>query len=261
MSQIPPNLGRWIQRKLDTYKEKPRRGVPKGKPYGIPKRKYHAALLHLAYTKTFNLKAIAKEAGVSYSVLANWRIEDRFIDLIRQAIFEYSQQLIATVFDTDSEVDSCRSFTEEELDGYSVFLVYGIMHKLSEKYESYQKEALSLKNSPAQFLELLLKMLTARTLLQLVSVVKVKTWGNKEIKINFYEYMAQTQSFTLKIDRALFGIALKNDWKNGAQQIFDLVSSLAEGANLEVISLRKTLIERGLDTVIMEATNKKSREG
>lgn len=251
MSQIPPNLNKWIQRKLNTYKEKPRKGTPKGEPYGIPKQKYHAALLHLAYTRTFSLREIARHAGVSYSLLANWRGEDRFKDLIGRATAEYSHKLLDSVILGDYDRDWNSVFTEQELPKYSLFLIYRILDDVFLMYKSQlekvrQSDDLLMKNWKP----------LSKVYGFFFSVVEagVNTWGKRDRRIMFYEGRAKRSSQLLELIGKAFKLALKNDLKDDAVEIFDMVSHIAEATIMEASNLRKELIKREPDAAIQDAT-------
>jgi len=263
MFQLPASLDLWIRFKLHVYscKKKPRKGTPRGKPYPIPEGKYHAALLHLAYNRNFNLQAIAKRAKVSYSLLLKWRTEDRFVDLIRQAIREYSDMLVSYIIRGDHpeyDAASYYLFMKDELLRYSLPLAHYILEKVSREVKIYDKKFLSPKELDErdwQHVEQIYMFLTT------LKRITIDTWGSKPEKIRYQQEMTNMQSQALKGIRQLFKLALKKGWQKQLQETFDVVWGLAEEANKEVLYLKKELIERGLDTVIMEATNKKSREG
>lgn len=259
VSKVTPSLADWIQRRLDTYKEKPRKGTPRGQRYGIPKHKYHAALLHLAYTRAFSLRDIAKEAGVSYKLLSKWRTEDRFIDLVSQAISKYSQLWVVWCLhqiEEHEDWDNVAALIRQELPNYSLFLVRQIMKDLSARAELDPEEMKSFKIDDEKSWKRLEKAQIVYGLLHAIWAVGVETWGNKEEKIRLHESRAQIESDIIELSARVFALYLKNDMKNEAQKVFNNVSCAARDAITEASNLRKALVERGLDTTIAGAIKK-----
>lgn len=79
-------LEKFIEDKLGKHIEPARRGTPRGEKIGFPKKKLHAALLHLK-----NLKGgeIAKVAGISHALVRKWRTEQEFLSIIDTAYGEF----------------------------------------------------------------------------------------------------------------------------------------------------------------------------
>jgi hypothetical protein len=247
MSQIPPNLNKWIQHKLDNYKEKPRKGTPKGESYGIPKQKYHAALLHLAYTRTFNLREIANQAGVSYSLLANWRTEDRFKFLVGQAAWEYATTILKLIVFEDYNLDFCKTFARQEVPGYSLRLVNMIIENLTLMLMVDTGEAKSLPWLP-QF-----KKLEFPTGMKIIALflsifgTMADVRGDRDMKVTFLESADKISSLLLDLIRRQFRLAMNKGPKKFAQELFDEVLEEELKARKELLSLRKELVRKGLD--------------
>lgn len=68
-------LAELIKQKVDAYEEPTRRGVPKGDPIGMSKKKYFACYLMCLPLKR---KQIAEVVGTSYDVMRKWCSEDDF---------------------------------------------------------------------------------------------------------------------------------------------------------------------------------------
>jgi hypothetical protein len=252
MSSIPPNLGKWIQHKLDNYKEKPRRGVPKGKPYAFPKRKYHAALLHLAYTRTFNLREIAKEAGVSYSLLLKWRTEKRFQRVIFKEHDVYCSVIINSVLSrTPSDWKSALRSIVNEAPGYSESLRLSLAGASLIWGKEFWKQRIKIgerigsdKPQTVEVRQLMVMLTLGFFVLGTDFVIPRR---NKQRKLNFCEATAKQTSSYLGYAGAVFKQSLEKDWKDEAEHIFDTVARFAENEGKKVCRLRKKLIERGLD--------------
>ena len=256
MFPIPPNLGKWIQQQLDTYKERPRRGVPKGQSYGIPRHKYHVALLHLARTKTFDLRAIARQAGVSYSLLLKWRTEDRFRGLIRTAIRQYSQ-ILGPKFIYGDHVNEAEheQFIRNELLYYSPPLLNGIMEELDRVWNLIIHVPKGERHKP------LVDVLDKRDMLRMEKLDSfiqefwdeaVNLWGTTRQKIEFAEYMADLGSYVLKISRRYFESALRKGSKKRPREAFDYVWDFAQEMNKEVLHLKQQLLKTRSDRRIAD---------
>lgn len=244
MSQIPLNLNKWIQQQLDTYKEKPRRGVPRGKPYAFPKRKYHAALLHLAHTKTFDLREIAKEAGVSYSLLLKWRTEKRFKRVILKECDAYRSVTIDLVLSRNSDWDSALQSIVNEASRYCEFLRLSFVIASAEIMKKYLERAKGGGVPEVWDMKSILIMLTFSFYFH---GIYLSPGGSKEHKLDFWERQNRLISSDLGQASSVFKQALEKDWKDIAQRIFDMTARFAENEANEIIRLRKKLIERGLE--------------
>jgi hypothetical protein len=75
-----------------------RSGVPRGTALPFPAKKMRAALLHLRLEGDLpDLKALAREARVSYSLLGKWRTEARFGELVDQCTEDFAVFILAWV--------------------------------------------------------------------------------------------------------------------------------------------------------------------
>jgi hypothetical protein len=75
-----------------------RSGVPRGTSLPFPAKKKRAALLHLRLDGDLpDLKALAREARVSYSLLGKWRTEARFRELVDQYTQDFAVFVLAWV--------------------------------------------------------------------------------------------------------------------------------------------------------------------
>jgi len=85
------NINFWIKKKVREYHASSRAGVPRGDSLPVPKHKYHAALLMLAYGgKDYcDLSQVSEETGCSYNLLAKWRTERKFWALAEEAADEF----------------------------------------------------------------------------------------------------------------------------------------------------------------------------
>jgi hypothetical protein len=70
-----------------------RAGVAKGTPYGFSRQKALAALLHLRLGGDLNLEGLAREAGISYSLLTKWRTERPFRNLVKRCQTHFAIQV------------------------------------------------------------------------------------------------------------------------------------------------------------------------
>lgn len=256
MFPIPPNLGKWIQQQLDTYKERPRRGVPKGQPYGIPRHKYHVALLHLARTETIDLRAIARQAGVGYSLLLKWRTEDRFRGLIRTAIRQYSQ-ILGPKFIYGDQVNEAEheQFIRNELFHYSAPLLNGIMEELDRVWNLIIDVPKGERHKPLEDVldkRDMLRMEKLNSFTQEFWDQAVNHWGTTRQKIEFAEHMAELGSDALNTSRKHFESALRKGSKKRAREAFDYVWDFAQGMSKEVLHLKQQLVETRSDRRIAD---------
>lgn len=77
-------LNSFINKKLREYREPERAGKSKGETIGLSRDKYHGCLLRLTNKHP---KDIAKELGVSYSLMRRWMVDDNFKKL-RDELYE-----------------------------------------------------------------------------------------------------------------------------------------------------------------------------
>lgn len=87
-------LDRFIEEKLHAYEEPHRRGTPKGEPVGLSKTKYHASLLMLTNKKQ---KEIAKDIGISHSLLRKWNTEQAFKSVVENHYADFARRCIYEV--------------------------------------------------------------------------------------------------------------------------------------------------------------------
>jgi hypothetical protein len=89
-------LRKFIDSKLVAYVEPTKEGTPKGEPVGFSLTKYQATLFTLRESLLDNedLKAQAKELGISYGLLRKWRSEEKFKDLVSQHEKEFITYLL-----------------------------------------------------------------------------------------------------------------------------------------------------------------------
>lgn len=255
MSEVPPTLGDWIQHKLDMYEEKPRKGTPKGQPYGIPKHKYHAALLHLAYTRSFNLREIAKQAGVSYSLLAKWRTEDRFNKLIHRASREFSKELMAETICAETG-QNLGLFVKEEVSNYSISLVNAISKELHHVFKRHSKNLFNLSDTKV-WRKAWDSVRDVNVFAILLGEAGISTWGSKDSRIYFWQQRGEIMSATMDIASLFVEVTLQSCPESYGQQIkgmFDLSARIIKTLMAEVVDLRKELIRKGLDDRIEGAT-------
>jgi len=242
-SRVPAMLGEWVQKKLDAYHEGPRQGTPKGQPYPIPKHKYHAALLHLAYTRAFGLKDIARKAGVSYKLLSKWRTEERFRNLIATESIEYSSRFTVLMAESDCDLKTRIRLVTQELAGYNIALVDTIVEAFFVWLENCTGR---LPRNPREedYKPVIQAM---ETLGVVVSAMRIDTWGNKEAKVHCYKTMAERSSRWIEVSGNLFKLALERDLRNAADEIFGLLCLFAEIVVRNLYELRKELAAQGLD--------------
>jgi len=88
----------WVECMVQQYKERPRAGTPKGKPIGLSKAKYRAALLMILYSPLMlSLKEIANVSKVSPGLIRLWRTEVGFKDAIKDACDSFPEQFANTI--------------------------------------------------------------------------------------------------------------------------------------------------------------------
>ncbi len=252
MSNIPPYLASWIQWKVDSYQEKPRKGTPRGQPYGISKPKYHAVLLHLAYTRAFDLRAIAREADVSHSLLLNWRTEEKFRDLVDRAVREYSAYLVNSLTKKWFDVPGSRLFSTAEASRYSVLLLDRISRDLSLVFKRHVRE-LSENPRPID----VRRMRKVNELCVAFAEAQISGWGNKQAKIALWEQRAHVRSGIVKVQRAIIVQALKRGDMETARKAVDTICRVATFMILVVKDLGTELVREGLDETITERISQK----
>lgn len=87
-------IGKFIQNRLDTYKEPQREGTKKGDRIGFSKKKYLATLMMLLNTTQ---DCIAKTIGVSHGLLRKWNTEAEFKKIVEAHCREFAKTLNHTV--------------------------------------------------------------------------------------------------------------------------------------------------------------------
>ncbi|TET62233.1 hypothetical protein E3J48_04550 [Candidatus Aerophobetes bacterium] len=249
MQQIPSNLHRWIQHKLDTYTEKPRKGVPKGQSYGIPKKKYHAALLNLARSKALDLRAIAQRAGVSYSLLLNWRTEDRFQKLIQRATAEYAQVVGRDMIygeSVDPDIGAYERFVEEELLEYSSELFLAILQDLGQTQSECEGVSQSARTSDLR----LWKRLTRISIFMFVFMTEVIEFSSASKSTKMKLLAKQEERLLSHLDetaRILHSGSNRPARQEFQREGFRMALSLARQGIKRIVSLKKQLIEQEID--------------
>lgn len=240
MTKLPKNLNRWIQNKLNTYDEKPREGIPKGQSYGIPKKKYHAALLHLALRNTLNLKDIAREAEVSYSVLLNWRMEDKFTELIKKATEEYSQTVVDFIYGDDviPNLENYEQFADKELSSYSLSLFEEIVKGMVEALEKPEGSVRSVV--PQRYRDRKIRMKFILFLYAFSGTALEGDSTDKSQLDKFHKQLGNALLFQLKHLREDFELAGS---KREQHEVFDLLFSLAEQGLKTIVNLKRENIE------------------
>ena len=103
-------LTRFLRERLAGHAEPTRRGTPRGALIGFSRKKLAAALF--AVTNT-DVKATAKELGVSYGVLRKWRTEPRFKALVERLEDEFVERFCAVVDVEIDFMDTGRDWMEE----------------------------------------------------------------------------------------------------------------------------------------------------
>src|SRR5215475_14209791 len=80
-------LPKFMDSKLAEYVEPTKKGTPKGEAVGFSRTKYKATLYAFRESvldNTEDIKAQAKELGISYGLLRKWRSEEKFKNLVSQ---------------------------------------------------------------------------------------------------------------------------------------------------------------------------------
>lgn len=238
MSQMLPYLEKWIQNKLDAYEEKPRKGISRGEPHGIPRHKYHAALLHVGHTKELSLRQIAKRARVSYELLLKWRTEDRFRELKMNAIEEYTLFLGRTKIygeNVDPVAGDYRQFIREEVMHYTLLLWDSIREHLVNMWDEWFSEIessehdRSLKKISMHFQKTFAFIEGfAAARFGVVPLDKQKGPGILHGELEHLRGLARM--------REKFMVALDKGWKKQATVVFDVVLNAAKSSLLERIA-------------------------
>lgn len=222
----PKILNEWINRKLKAYKKQPRRGISKGNSLPIPKNKFHCALLHLRYTKVFDLAQIAKETKVHTTLVRKWRTESKFLEQIGELTKEYAHYFLKCI------LTERRSFRRDEINYYSLLLWTKIKMMLG----SFAKESKNDKESLFILNKLTLDFCQAR----------LDYWGSKQEKIDYYSEMQKLVPKALQVLRESFNrFREAQDWKQ-AQELYNDLSLRYENLSEGFHNYRKRLLKRGL---------------
>src|SRR5262245_24948671 len=91
-------LTRFLRERLAGHEEPTRRGTPRGALIGFSRKKLAAALFAVT---SADVKATAREVGVSYGLLRKWRTEPAFKALVERLEDEFVERFGAVV---DAEV-------------------------------------------------------------------------------------------------------------------------------------------------------------
>lgn len=252
MSTIPKKLASWIERRLEVYEEKSRKGIPRGQPHGIPRHKYHAALLHLVDQGTLGLREIAKEAEVSYGLLLKWRTEERFKQLIQKAVAEYSSSVASEAIygdDVTLNAEAYERFLTEEMLDYSPDVVGKIVEELGAVTGQYREKVKSSGSTQTKALPVLTKIKVFMQVLMgvVADYSEIDESKRAELRKQVDENVAQLTLSYLKHVRKEFDLASQKGEIHRAQELFDKVYRLAEQEIRRTNRLRKEFIEEMIE--------------
>jgi|GEM_PF-2898025 len=252
MSTIPKKLASWIERRLEIYEEKSRKGIARGQPHGIPRHKYHAALLHLVNQGTLGLREIAKETEVSYGLLLKWRTEDRFRQLIRKAGAEYSSSVASEAIYGDNVVldtETYERFVTEEMLDYSPNVVGKIVEELGAFTGQYREKVKLSGRTQTKALAVLTKIKVFMQVLMgvVADYSEIDESKRAELRKQVDENVAQFTLSYLEHVRKEFDLVVKKGEIHRAQELFDKVYRLAEQEIRRTTRLRKEFIEEMIE--------------
>lgn len=97
-------LRKHIDKKLVSYEEPQREGVPKGDPIGYPKSKMAASMWMVLYPHGLGLREIGQFVGTSYAVIGMWRHEEEFKKRVEKECDHWSRALRTLIENGASEI-------------------------------------------------------------------------------------------------------------------------------------------------------------
>jgi hypothetical protein len=109
LSELSAKVAKFMNSRLAEYVEPTKKGTPKGEAVGFSRTKYKATLYTFrerVLDNTQDMKAQAKELGISYGLLRKWRSDQNFKALVSQHEKEFITYVLnAAIYSGNARLD------------------------------------------------------------------------------------------------------------------------------------------------------------